>query len=128
MVSARAVLLVVLSSVVLFGCQVVPPAILGGEAIVMDVANDSPRPIALVVAAPGEITKVVGSVDPAFVPPGGKVTARFIVPSAGPWAIFAGGGELMGSIDVGARRGALPMGIEIGPDGSQSWWCQADCP
>ena len=94
----------------------------------MEVSNQSARPATLVVAAPGDVRDVVGSVDPPIVPAHATVTVRFSVPSSGDWAIWANGGELMGSFDLKGRRGNIPMGIDIGADGSSSWWCQGDCP
>ena len=104
---------VLASVLVLAGCSLVPPAL---------------RPIELVVASPGEIGDVVGSVDPAVVPPFKTVTASFYVPPSAAWAVFADGAELMGSVDVGPRRGELPMGIELEANGSSGWWCRGDCP
>ena len=46
------------------------------------------------------------------------VKVRFLVPANDQWAIWANGGELMGEFDVGERRGNIPMGIDIGADGS----------
>ena len=109
-------------------CGVVPVPMLDGELIVMEVTNQSPRPATLVVAAPGQVREVVGSVDPAIVPAGGSATVRFLVPATGHWSIWANDGELMGHFDIGKRRGHIPMGIDIGPDGSPSWWCKNDCP
>jgi hypothetical protein len=80
------------------------------------------------VARPGNIGDVVGSVDPAVVPPHQTVDASFFVPPTGDWAVFAGGGELMGSFDVKTKRGRIPMGITVEADGNQSWWCEAACP
>jgi len=100
---------------------------LDGELIVMDVTNQSPRPATLVVAR-GDRGNVVGSVDPAVIPPRGNATVRFLVPPTGQWAIWANDGELMSDTDVGNQRGSIRMGIDIGPDGSPSWWCERDCP
>ena len=102
-------------------CGVVPIPMLDGELIVMEVTNQSPRPATLVVAAPGQARQVVGSVDPAVVPAGGSATVRFLVPPTSRWSIWANDGELMGDVDIGNRRGNIPMGIDIGPDGSPSW-------
>jgi hypothetical protein len=113
---------------VLAGCESILPVVQGGELIVMDVANDSPRPATLVVAAPGTIEVVVGSVDPPVVPARQRATVRFFVPPTGSWAIWANGGELMGDRDVGGKRGNVPMGIDVGANGEPSWWCRADCP
>jgi hypothetical protein len=108
------------------GCGFVP--MLDGDAIVIEVANHSPRPVPLVVAAPGEIQKIVGAANPAIVPAGATVTARFSVPRSGSWAIWANGGELIGDLDVKGRRGPLPIGIDIDPNGDPSWWCRDNCP
>ena len=94
----------------------------------MEVANDGPRPVSLAVGSPGDRGVIRGSVEPAFLGARQAATVRFLVPPADDWAIFVDGNELMGSFDVGRRRGAIPMGIEIGADGSVSWWCRADCP
>lgn len=77
---------------------------------------------------PGDERRVVGSVDPPVVPPNTTLMARFLVPRAGQWAIFANGGELIGQFDVKGRRGDLPMGIDVAVDGSESWWCRENCP
>ena len=126
MSKARRIMLALVVGVVVVGCGFVP--MLGGDVIVMEVANHSPRPVPLVVAAPGELGTVVGAVDPPIVPAGATVTARFSVPRSGTWAIWANGGELMGANDVKERRGALPMGIDIGQNGDPSWWCNENCP
>jgi hypothetical protein len=125
---ARRVLLALVIGGLAAGCDVLPTPILSGDLIVLEVTNNSPRPIPLTVAMPGDERRVVGSVDPPLVPPGTTVMARFLVPRTANWAIFANGGELMGSVDVKERRGNLPMGIDIGVDGSQGWWCKEDCP
>ena len=110
------------------GCEAVPAQFLGGEAILMEVANDGPRPVSLAVAAPGDRGLIRGSAEPALLAPRRTATVRFIVPPTEQWAIFVDASELMGSFDVGRRRGAIPMGIEIAADGSLTWWCRADCP
>jgi hypothetical protein len=125
---ARRVLLAIVVVGLVAGCDVLPTPILDGDLIVLQVTNNSPRPIPLTVAMPGNEQRVVGSVDPRLVPPGTTVMARFLVPRTGNWSIFAGGGELMGSFDLKERRGNPPMGIDIAVDGSQSWWCKDDCP
>ena len=126
---ARRILLAFVVGGLVAGCDVLPaPPVLNGDMIVLQVTNSSPRPIPLTVAMPGDERRVVGSVDPPVVPPGTTVMARFLVPRTGQWAIFASGGELMGSVDIKGRRGNLPMGIDISRDGSQSWWCQEACP
>ena len=126
---ARRILLAVVVVGLVVGCDVLPaPPIFNADVIVLQVTNSSPRPIALTVAMPGDERRVVGSVDPPVVPPGTTVMARFLVPRTGQWAIFASGGELMGSVDIKERRGNLPMGIDISSDGSQSWWCKDACP
>jgi hypothetical protein len=128
MSKVRSVLLAFVAGGLVVGCEVIPASLLGGEAIVMDVANQSARPATLAVAAPGAEGTIVGSADPAVVPAHTTVTVRFLVPPTGQWAIWANGGELMGSHDVRGRRGKLPMGIDIGADGSPGWWCQGNCP
>jgi hypothetical protein len=128
MSTGRRVLLVLVIGGLVAGCDVLPVPVLNGELIVMDVANLSPRPARLAVAAPGDGSKVVGAVDPAIVPAGRTMKVRFFVPPGGSWAIFANGGELMGDHDVRERRGILPMGIDIGADGSLGWWCKGNCP
>jgi hypothetical protein len=125
---ARGVLLALVIGGIAAGCDVLPTPILNGDMIVLQVTNSSPRPIPLTVAMPGDERRVVGSVDPPVVPPGTTVMARFLVPRTGQWAIFANGGEMMGSFDLKARRGNLPMGIDISSDGSQGWWCTEACP
>jgi len=106
----------------------IPAPLLGGDAIVMTVTNGSARPATLVVAAPGDVRKIVGTADPSIVPSGSTLTVRFVVPSTNDWAIWANGGELMGPFDLKGRRGKVPMGIDIGADGTPGWWCQENCP
>ena len=96
MVIARWLLLVLVVGGLAAGCDALPgPPILNADVIVLQVTNDSPRPIPLTVAMPGDERRVVGSVDPPVVPPGTTVKARFLVPRTGNWAIFANGGELI---------------------------------
>ena len=121
-------ILIALLAVLIAGCEYIPAQLRGGELIVMEVANRAGRPATLAVAAPGEIGRVIGSAEPAVIPPGQTVTVNFFVPPSGDWAIWANGGELMGSHDIGRRRGSLPMGIEISADGSPAWWCNTNCP
>lgn len=128
MSSVRRVLLALAVGGLVIGCGVIPTPLLDGQLIVMEVANRSPRPAILVVAASGDQGRIVGSVEPASVPAGQTVTVRFSVPPTGSWAIWANGGELMGESDLKGRRGDVQMGIDIGPDGTPSWWCQANCP
>jgi hypothetical protein len=123
----RSVIALVLGGLVA-GCEVIPATLFGGELIVFDVANHSGRPATLVVAESGDVSKIVGSVDPAIVPAHTTVKVRFTVPPTGQWAIWANGGELMGRFDLEGRRGNVPFGIDIGEDSSPSWWCRADCP
>ena len=124
----RRIVFALVVGVVVAGCGAVPAQFLGGDQIVMDVANRSARPASLSVSATGDQRSVLGAADPAVVPPGVTVKVRFIVPPTGQWAIWANGGELMSNLDLKGRRGALPVGIEIGQDGNVSWWCQQDCP
>lgn len=126
--SLRRVLLAVATVSLLGGCDVVPAPVLNADVIVLQVSNSSPGPVRLTVATSGDERRVVGSVDPPVVPPGKTVMARFLVPRTNEWSIFANGAELIGSFDVKGRRGNLPMGIDIAPDGSQGWWCAQDCP
>lgn len=126
--TGRRVLLALIVGGLVAGCDLLPVPVLNGEVIVLDVANFSPQPARLVVAAPGDETRIVGAADPAFVPSGRTMKVRFFVPPTGSWAIWANGGELMGEHDVGKRRGVLPMGIEIGATGDLSWWCKENCP
>ena len=120
--------LVIVASVLAAGCQFVPAELRGGELIIMEVANHAGRPATLAVASQGNVGDVVGSAEPAVVPPGQTMTVRFIVPPSGGWAIWANGGELMGEFDLKGKRGNVPMGIDIGQDGQPGWWCKADCP
>src|SRR5262245_27632690 len=122
------VVLALVAGAIVGGCQMLPVPLAGGDLIVMEVRNRSGQPATLVVAAPGTIQDVVGAVDPAVVAAHQTVDVRFFVPSTGWWAIWANGGELMGKADVGARRGAIPMGIEIDAGGVPSWWCGRGCP
>jgi hypothetical protein len=124
----RRFLLALLYGALVLGCGLMPVPVLNGEVIVMEVANHGAQPATLVVASSGDERKIVGSAEPSIVPAGQTVTVRFVVPPAGHWAIWANGGELMGDRDIGQRRGKLPMGIDIGGDGSPGWWCQANCP
>ena len=94
----------------------------------MEVANHAGRPATLVVASQGNVANVVGSAEPSVVPPGQTMTVSFFVPPSGQWAIWANGGELMGSGDLKGKRGNVPMGIDIDQNGQPGWWCQADCP
>ena len=128
MSAGRRVLLALMVAGLVAGCDLLPVPVLNGELIVMDVANLSPRPARLAVTAPGDESNVVGAVDPAIVPAGRTMTVRFFVPPSGSWAVWANGGELMGDHDVGKRRGIIPMGIDIGADGSPGWWCRGNCP
>jgi hypothetical protein len=128
MSTGRRVLLALVVGGLVAGCDVLPVPVLNGELIVMDVANLSPRPARLAVAAPGDESQVVGAVDPAIVPAGRTMKVRFFVPPSGSWAIWANGGELMGDHDIKERRGILPMGIDIGPNGELGWWCNGNCP
>ena len=125
--SVRIVLLLALGGVVA-GCGTLPIPVADANLIVMSVSNASARPATLVVAAPGEVSTVVGIADPPVVPPGAKMMVRFRVPADRDWAIWANRGELMGSIDVKERRGNLAIGIDIGVTGEPSWWCQDECP
>jgi hypothetical protein len=68
-------------------CEVIPSQFRGGQLIVMQVANKSGRPASLVVASPGNIGQIVGSVEPAVVPSGQTLNVRFFVPPSGRWAI-----------------------------------------
>jgi hypothetical protein len=124
----RRIVFALVVGVVVAGCSAIPAPFLGGDQIVMDVANRSARPATLSVSAAGDQRVVLGAADPAIVPPGVVMKVRFVVPSTGQWAIWANGGELMSNLDLKGRRGVLPVGIEIDRDGNVSWWCQQDCP
>ena len=125
---ARRIVFALAVGIVIAGCSALPAPFVGGDQIVVEVANRSARPATLSVSAPGDQQRVLGAADPAMVPPGVTMKVRFTVPPQGEWAIWANGGELMGSLDLQGLRGVLPMGIEIGKDGSLSWWCQQACP
>jgi hypothetical protein len=122
----RIVLSLVVGGLVV-GCRTVPISIVDANLIVMSVHNSSAKPATLVVAAPGNVTTVVGISDPSVVAPGATVMVGFRVPPGRDWAIWANGGELMGIVDVKQHRGNLSMGIDI-DEGGPSWWCKADCP
>jgi hypothetical protein len=124
----RGVALALVAGIMVAGCSVVPARFLGGDQIVMEVANNSPRPVALTVAVPGAKGQVVGAADPAVVPPRVTMKVRFIVPPTGQWAIWANDGELMSDADLKGRRGELPVVMEIQQDGNPTWWCEDDCP
>lgn len=128
MSTARRVLLAIVVGGLAVGCDVLPVVLPGGQQIVMEVANHSPRPATLAVAVHGDVSKIVGSVTPAIIQAGATATVRFTVPPTDDWAIWANDGELMSDLDLHQRRGNIPMGIDIGSDGSPSWWCKADCP
>lgn len=125
---SRRLMLSLVIAVWVTACGTLPVPIGGGEVIVMNVANKGPGPARLAVAMPGDQGRIVGTADPAIVPAGATVLVRFVVPVGGHWSIWANGGELMGDFDLKGQRGNVPMGIDIGADGSPGWWCQANCP
>ena len=125
---SRRLLLAVVIALWVSGCGALPVPIGGGEVILMNVANNGPGAARLAVAMPGDQGRIVGSADPAIVPAGKTVLVRFVVPAGGHWSIWANAGELMGDFDLKGQRGNVPMGIDIGPDGSPTWWCKGDCP
>ena len=127
-VRSQRLVLMLLAGGSVAACGAFPTPMLGGEAIVLQVANASVRPVALSVASPEDGRTLVGSVDPPVVPPGKTVMAHFLVPPNGRWAISAGDDQLIGDGDVKGKRGQLPIGIDIDVNGNVTWWCQADCP
>lgn len=98
---------------------VLPP---GSHGWTVKVINRSPRPATLVVAVDGPqgAGRVVGTANPAVVPPGTTVDVTFGLPPSDDWAIFVNPGPNMGPL-------LLPMDIpsvdwiEIGADGSPAW-------
>ena len=122
------IVVMMLGGTAMAGCEAIPAQLRGGEPLVMEVANDGPRPVSLAVGSPGDRGVIRGAAEPAILGPGQTATVRFLVPPGDQWAIFVDDNELMGTLDVGPRRGVIPMGIEIAADGSVSWWCRADCP
>jgi hypothetical protein len=125
---SQRLLLTLVIAIWVTGCGVLPVPIGGGDVLVMNVANKGPGPASLVVAMPGDQSRIVGSADPAIIPTGGAALVRFVVPVTGHWSIWANGGELMGDFDLKGQRGNVPIGIDIGADGSPTWWCKANCP
>jgi hypothetical protein len=109
-------------------CALVEPAPPAGTALLQfQVSNQSAAPAEVAVHTRGR--ELVGAAQPATVPPRSTVVVSFFVPIAGEWAIFANGGELMGSVDVRGRLGPRnDIGITIDGTGSLSWWCNARCP
>lgn len=108
-----------------------PPA--GTRPLPVTVMNLSHAPVILEVAPMGlggVIGRPIGQpawtgiARPTTVPPGAKQLVTFFVPQTRDWAIYANGGELMGSSDVG-DRGGLTLGIEVGPNGDPGWSCAA---
>lgn len=125
---ARRFLLALVLGGLVAGCGAFPAPMFGGDLIVLQVANASARPVVMSVATPDPDRTVVGSVEPRIVAAGQTVVARFVVPSSGEWAIYAGDDQLIGAGDTKGKRGQLPMGIDIDANGNSSWWCQGDCP
>jgi hypothetical protein len=111
-------------AITLFACDQLPLAPGGTRPLVMEVANQSGRPVPLVVATPGRTSDVVGVAQPALIPPGQTLQVRFFVPVSEAWAIYANGGELIGSIDAPERLAPGSYGIQIGPDGGAGWWAE----
>ena len=99
------------------GCLPGPHAPAGSRQLVITVTNDSSAPATLEVAPMGlggagrpiGQARWVGVAQPASLPPGTQAVT-FFVPPGSDWAIYANGGELMGSRDVGSHIGVLPIG------------------
>lgn len=117
------------------GCLPGPNVAAGSRQLVITVTNDSLVPATLEVAPMGlggigrpiGQARWVGVAQPASVPPGNQAVTFFVPPSSD-WAIYANGGELMGSRDVGSHVGVLPIGIVIDRTGQPSWTSPGNWP
>jgi hypothetical protein len=116
------------AAIALSACGLLPDAVVapGARQWIITVENQSNQPARLSVAedgpGPGQL---VGTADPAVVPPGATQDVVFTVPQGGGWAIFVnpvpGLGPLILERDVPpGQSGDLPLTIFVNPDGSSS--------
>ncbi len=104
-------------------CGVVNVAPPGTREWRITVENLDAAPARLMVAEDeSPIGELVGTAEPATVPPGATQEVVFTVPPGDGWAIFVNPSPLNGPLilasDVPADvTGALPLGIGIGADG-----------
>ena len=96
----------------------------GSRTWIIPVENTSAQPARLFVAEDeSPMGDTVGTVEPATVAPGATEMVTFTVPAGQGWAIFVNPGPNLGplilAMDVPEdARGALPLTITVGPDGS----------
>ena len=121
----------VVVSVILGGCgtgilpeEVVGPAMpAGSREWIIEVDNQSAQPARLMVAEDTvPVGDVVGTADPAQVPPNTKQDVVFAVPPGQTWAIFVNPspqrGPLILAMDVPPdAQGRLPVSIIVSPNG-----------
>lgn len=111
----------------LVGCGALAPILEpGSREWIVTVQNDSNRPAVLTVAEDrGTPGRVVGSVEPASVPPRTSMEVAIRVPPGEGWAVFVNPGPNLGPLilaqDVPPNAaGDLPLTIFVAEDGSPS--------
>jgi len=99
-----------LAVAILTGCSFV-----GASEITVDATNESEQ--AMVVQVVEGIGADAAPYGPAHtVGPGESQELELAVPG-GDWAVTVNGGELVGSLDAGSRRGRLPVTLILADDG-----------
>jgi len=103
---------------ILAGCSFV-----GASEITVDATNESGQ--AMVVQVTEGIGPDAAPYGPAHtVGPGESQELELAVPG-GDWVVTVNGGELVGSLDAGSRRGRLPVTLILADDGSY-WQAPGD--
>jgi hypothetical protein len=111
------------------GDPALPP---GSREWIISVDNQSAQPARLMVAEDtAPVGDLVGTANPAQVPPGTKQDVVFKVPPGQTWAIFVNPSPQLGPLilarDVPANvQGRLPLSIFVGPNGDPSVGVDAD--
>ena len=107
---SRSILGLPLAVVILAGCSFV-----GVSEITVDATNQTDQ--AMVVQVMEGIGPDAAPYGPAHtVGPGDSQELELAVPG-GDWAVTVNGGELVGSLDAGPRRGRLPVTLILADDG-----------
>ena len=116
--TSRSILGLPLVVAILAGCSFV-----GASEITVDATNETDGPMTI------QVVEGIGPDAVPYGPPqtlaGGEERSVELAVPGGDWAVTVNGGELLGSLDAGSRRGRLPVTLILS-DGGPQWQAPQD--